>query len=159
MAVELDDLDRGILGLLLRDARTPVSQISDQIGLSRPAVAERMEKLERAGILRGTTAVLDPTALGREVTAFVAARGPTMDAKQWKQFRDLMRNDDEILEVHTVAGDDCFYLKVRTDSLVSLNVLVNKLTHAPFHLATRTTIVLKTHCEKLGGIMLGEIEK
>jgi len=159
MAVELDDLDRGILGLLLRDARTPVSQIADQIGLSRPAVAERIEKLERSGILRGTTAVLDPTALGREVTAFVAARGPILDAKQWKQFRELMANDDEILEVHTVAGEDCFYLKVRTDSLASLNLLVNKLTHAPFNLATRTTIVLKTHVEKLGGIALGVYEK
>lgn len=159
MAVELDDLDRGILGLLLRDARTPVSQVADQIGLSRPAVAERIEKLERSGIIRGTTAVLDPNALGREVTAFVAARGPTFDAKQWKQFRDLIRTDDEILEVHTVAGDDCFYIKLRTDSLISLNVLVNKLTHAPFHLATRTTIVMKTHCEKIGGILLGEFEK
>jgi DNA-binding Lrp family transcriptional regulator len=159
MAVELDDLDRGILGLLLRDARTPASQIADQVGLSRPAVAERMEKLERSGIIRGTTAVVDPKALGREVTAFVAARGPTFDPKQWKQFRELMRNNDEILEVHTVAGDDCFYIKVRTDSLVSLNLLVNKLTHAPFHLVTRTTIVLKTHCEKVGGITLGEVEK
>ena len=159
MAVELDDLDRGILGLLLRDARTPVSQIADQIGLSRPAVAERIEKLERSGILRGTTAVLDPTALGREVTAFVAARGPILDAKQWKQFRELMNDDDEILEVHTVAGEDCFYLKVRTDSLASLNLLVNKLTHAPFNLTTRTTIVLKTHVEKLGGITLGQAQK
>src|SRR5438067_634172 len=156
MAVELDDLDRGILELLLRDARTSASHIADQIGLSRPAVAERMEKLERSGIIRGTTAVVDPKTVGREVTAFVAARGPTFDSKQWKQFRQLMLNDDEILEVHTVAGEDCFYIKVRTDSIASLEVLVNKLTHAPFHLATRTTIVMKTHCEKLGGITLGE---
>src|SRR5256885_5114078 len=152
MAVELDDLDRGILELLLRDARTPASQIADQVGLSRPAVAERMEKLERSGILRGTTAVVDPKLIGREVTAFVAARGPTFDPKQWKQFRHLMRSDDEILEVHTVAGEDCFYIKVRTDSIASLEVLVNKLTHAPFHLATRTTIVMKTPCEKLVGL-------
>src|SRR5438046_7727875 len=124
MAVELDDLDRGILDLLLRDARTPASQIADQIGLSRPAVAERIEKLERAGVIRGTTAVTDPTKLGREITAFVAARGPTFDSKQWTRFRDLMRGDDEILEVHTVAGDDCFLIKVRTDSIASLEILV-----------------------------------
>ena len=159
MAVELDDLDRGILDLLLRDARTPVSQIADQVGLSRPAVAERMEKLERSGIIRGNTVVVDPKVLGREVTAFVAARGPTFDPKQWKQFRQLMLTDDEILEVHTVAGEDCFYLKVRTDSIASLEVLVNKLAHAPFNLATRTTIVEKTHIEKLGGIYLGEAKE
>src|SRR5256714_10320098 len=99
MAVELDDLDRGILALLLRDARTPVSQIADQIGLSRPAVAERMEKLERLGVIRGTTAVVDPAILGREVTALLAARGPTLEAKQWKRFHDLMRSDDVIIEV------------------------------------------------------------
>jgi DNA-binding Lrp family transcriptional regulator len=157
MAVELDDLDRGILDLLLKDARTPASQIADQIGLSRPAVAERMEKLERSGIIRGTTAVVDHSSLGREVTAFVAARGPTFDPKQWKRFRELMKID-EVLEVHTVAGDDCFFIKVRTDSIPSLNTLVSKLTAPPLSLTTRTTIVMKTHCEKVGGIMLGEVE-
>ena len=159
MAVELDDLDRGILAILAREARTPVSQIADQIKLSRPAVAERIEKLERSGLIRGTTAVIDPAALGRVVTAFIAARGQTLDAKQWKRFRDLMDNDDEILEVHTVAGDDCFFIKVRTDSITSLNTLVNKLSAPPLSLSTRTTIVMKTHCEKHGGITLGEEER
>jgi Lrp/AsnC family leucine-responsive transcriptional regulator len=154
MAVELDDLDRGILNALLSDARTPASQIADQIGLSRPAVAERMEKLERAGVIRGTTAVVDPNAVGQKVTAFVAARGPTFDAKQWRRFRELMK-DTEILEVHTVAGDDCFFIKVRTDSIASLNELVLKFTTPPLSLTTRTTIVMHTHCEKVGGITLG----
>ena len=148
MAVELDDLDRGILGLLLRDARTPVSQIADQIGLSRPAVAERIEKLERSGILRGTTAVLDPTALGREVTAFVAARGPILDAKQWKQFRELMNSDDEILEVHTVAGEDCFLVKVRAASTEALGRLLREQIGTIKGVrSTRTTIVLRTEKE------------
>jgi len=158
MAVELDDLDRGILDLLLKDARTPASQIADQIGLSRPAVAERMEKLERLGIIRGTTAVVDHHSIGRGVTAFVAARGPTFDAKQWRRFRELMK-DDEILEVHTVAGDDCFFIKVRTDSIASLNTLVLKFTSPPLSLTTRTTIVMHTHCEKVGGITLAEAEE
>jgi Lrp/AsnC family transcriptional regulator, leucine-responsive regulatory protein len=157
MAVELDDHDRGILALLLKDGRTPASQIADQIGLSRPAVAERMEKLERSGIIRGTTAVVDHISLGREVTAFVAARGPTFNAAQWRRFRELMKID-EVLEVHTVAGDDCFLIKVRTDSITSLNTFVSKLTAPPLSLTTRTTIVMKTHCEKLGGITLGEAE-
>jgi Lrp/AsnC family leucine-responsive transcriptional regulator len=157
MAVELDDLDRRILEVLLADARTPASQIADQIGLSRPAVADRIEKLESSGVIRGTTAVIDHQILGREVTAFVAARGRTLDPKQWKLFRQLMRGD-EILEVHTVAGDDCFFIKVRTDTIQSLNALVNKLTNPPLSLVTKTTIVMKTHCEKLGGITLSEEE-
>lgn len=155
MAVELDDLDHRILGLLLRDARTPAAQIAEQIGLSRPAVADRIEKLERQGVIRGTTAVVEPSAVGNHITAFVSARGPKLPAKQWSAFRDLMQRD-EILEVHTVAGEDCFLLKVRTDSIGSLNQLVSQLTSPAIGFATRTTIVMQTHLEKVGGITLGE---
>lgn len=157
MAVELDDLDRRILGLLLRDGRTPAAQIAEQIGLSRPAVADRIEKLERQGVIRGTTVVVEPAAVGNGITAFVSARGSTLGAKQWKAFRELMQRD-EILEVHTVAGDDCFLLKVRTDSIGSLNQLVAQLTSPTIGLATRTTIVMQTHLEKVGGVVLGEQE-
>ncbi len=155
MAVDLDALDLRILRLLLADGRSPVSQVADQVGLSRPAVAERIEKLERQGVIRGTTVVVEPSAVGRGVTAFVAARGATLSPKAWQVFRSVMRSD-EVLEVHTVAGDDCYLMKVRTDSIGSLNALVSKLTTPPLSLATRTTIVMQTHCEKVGGIMLGE---
>jgi DNA-binding Lrp family transcriptional regulator len=153
MPVALDDLDQKILDLLLRDGRAPASQLADQVGLSRQAVAERIEKLERAGVVRGTTVVLDPESLGRAVTAFIAARGPKLDAKATKHFRGLMERDD-VLEVHTVAGDDCYFIKVRTDSIPSLNVILNELSSAPLSLSTRTTIVMETHCEKVGGIVL-----
>ncbi len=153
MTVALDDLDQKILDLLLRDGRAPASQLADQVGLSRPAVAERIEKLERAGVVRGTTVVLDPNSLGRAVTAFVAARGPKLDTKATKHFRELMERD-EVLEVHTVAGEDCYLIKVRTDSIPSLNGILNELTSPPISLSTRTTIVMETHCEKVGGIVL-----
>ncbi len=155
MAVVLDDLDLQIVDALLRDGRAPAAQIAEDIGLSRPAVADRIEKLERQGVIRGTTAVVEPRALGRNVTAFVAARGPKLNAAAWKKFNQVMALD-EILEVHTVAGDDCFFIKVRTDSITSLNALVSRLTESPLSLSTRTTIVMETHCEKVGGIMLGE---
>jgi len=154
MAVALDDLDQKILDLLLRDGRAPASQLADQVGLSRQAVAERIEKLERAGVVRGTTVVVDPNSVGRAVTAFVAARGPNLDARATKRFRELMDRDD-VLEVHTVAGEDCYLIKVRTDSIPSLNSILNELSSAPLALSTRTTIVMETHCEKVGGIVLG----
>jgi len=157
MAVELDELDLRIVALLLSDARTPAAQIAEQIGLSRPAVADRLDKLERQGVIRGTTAVIDPAALGRSITAFVAARGATLSAGAWKKFREIMKRD-EVLEVHTVAGDDCFLLKVRAGSIGGLNTLVQQLSAAPLSLATRTTIVMETHCEKIGGIDLGATE-
>lgn len=156
MAVELDELDLRIVDSLLRDGRTPAAQIAEQIGLSRPAVADRIEKLERQGVIRGTTAVVEPRKIGKEVTAFIAARGAVLSARAFAHFRDLMMNDNEILEVHTVAGDDCYFIKVRTDSIGSLNALVNKLTSPPLSLSTKTTIVMQTHCEKVGGIVLSE---
>ncbi|HYO76305.1 MAG TPA: Lrp/AsnC family transcriptional regulator, partial [Thermoanaerobaculia bacterium] len=107
MAVELDELDHRIVALLLKDGRTPTAQIAEQIGLSRPAVADRLDKLERQGVVRGTTAVVDPVALGRSLTAFVSARGATLSSAAWKKFRELMKGE-QILEVHTVAGDDCY---------------------------------------------------
>ena len=152
MAVDLDDLDLRIVALLLKDARTPAAQIAEQIGLSRPAVADRLDKLERQGVIRGTTAVVDPTALGRNVTAFIAARGATLPGSSWKKFRELMERD-EVLEAHTVAGDDCYLIKVRAESIGALNTLVQQLT--ALSLSTRTTIVMETHCEKVGGIDLG----
>ncbi len=154
MAVELDELDLRIVYLLLKDARTPAAQIAEQIGLSRPAVADRLDKLERQGVIRGTTAVVDPSAMGLGVTAFIAARGPHLSGTAWKRFRELMQRD-EVLEVHTVAGDDCYLIKVRAASIGGLNTLVQQLTEAPLSLATRTTIVMETHCEKIGGIDLG----
>jgi len=159
MADYLDEFDRGILSLLLRDGRLPASHIAEQIGLSRPAVAERIEKLERIGVIQGTTAVIDPSAFGGCVTAFISARkNGRLDAKAERAFLALADRDD-VLEIHSVAGDDCYLIKVRTDSIGSLNAVVEELNGAPLLLNTRTTIVMATHCEKVGGITLsGRVE-
>ena len=106
MSDPLDPLDRRIVEILLRDGRTPAAQIAEEVGLSRPAVADRIEKLERSGVIRGTTVVLEPEAIGRNVTVFISARGATLSPKGRDAFRALIQSD-EVLEVHTVAGDDC----------------------------------------------------
>lgn len=156
MAVELDDLDLRILSLLREDGRASATQIADQVKLSRPAVADRIDKLERNGVIRGHTVVVEPSALGRTITAFIAARGQSqLDARRRKAF-DAVLDSDEVVEAHTVAGDDCFFIKVRTDSIPHLNEVVTRLTSAPLSLSTKTTIVMQTHCEKVGGITLGE---
>ncbi len=156
MSADLDALDLKILTHLLRDGRAPAQQVADSVGLSRPAVADRIARLERDGVIRGHTVVVEPKAIGRDVTAFIAARVQSqLDARQKKAFDALLKSD-EVVEAHTVAGDDCFFIKVRTDSIQSLNDLVSKLTAPPLSLATRTTIVMKTHCEKVGGITLGD---
>lgn len=154
MADELDDLDRQILALLTSDGRLPAAQIAEKIGLSRPAVADRIEKLERAGVIRGTTVVVDPRALGGAVTAFVAARSTA--GITTRAFRGLMRLAEraDVLEFHSVAGDDCYLFKVRTGSIGALNAFVSVLASPPFSLATRTTIAMQTYFEKVGGVTL-----
>ena len=67
MAADLDALDLKILTHLLRDGRAPAQQVADAVGLSRPAVADRIGRLERDGVIRGITVVVEPTALGRAV--------------------------------------------------------------------------------------------
>jgi Lrp/AsnC family leucine-responsive transcriptional regulator len=155
MAVELDEHDHLILDILLTDGRLPATELADMVGLSRSAVGERVARLERNGVIRGTTIIVDPAALGRTVTAFVSARGPSLSAKGKKAFQALMKSD-EVVEAHTVAGDDCYLIKVRTPSIAALNAFVSKLIVPPLSLSTRTTIVMKTHIEKVGGVTLGE---
>lgn len=157
MSVALDDFDRRIIDHLLLDGRAPASQIAEAIGLSRPSVADRIEKLERLGVIRGHTVAIEPASVGLTVTAFIAARGASLDAKGSKAFKQLMRSD-EVVEAHTVAGDDCYLVKVRTDSIRSLNEFVSRLTAPPLSLATRTTIVMQTHYERVGGIVLSDEE-
>lgn len=155
MNERIDDIDRKILDILAVDGRTPVAQVAERVGLSRPAVADRLERLERDGVLLGTVGVVDPEALGLEVTAFIAAQlSSPFDAKGRRAFAELM-DRAEILEIHTVAGDDCYLMKVRTGSIATLNELVSSLAKPPLSLSTRTTIVMQTHCEKTGGIVRG----
>src|ERR1051326_7651826 len=72
MAVDLDEFDLHIVDILLRDGRLPASQIAEMVGLSRPAVVERIDKLESNGVIRGTTIIVDPATLGRTVAAFAS---------------------------------------------------------------------------------------
>ena len=102
----VDAIDRQILGILARDGRTPIVQVAEQVGLSRPAVSDRIEKLERSGVIRGSSVVVDPAALGMGVTAFISARQSAPFApKAEKAFRALL-DRDEVVEIHTVAGED-----------------------------------------------------
>ena len=155
MAADLDALDLKILTHLLRDGRAPAQQVADAVGLSRPAVADRIARLEREGVIRGHHR-RRRAVRARPRRHRVRRRARPDARRETEESFDALLKSDEIVEAHTVAGDDCFLIKVRTDSITSLNALVSKLTAPPLSLATRTTIVMQTHCEKVGGITLGE---
>ena len=152
MGNRIDGIDARILELLEADGRTPAAHIAKEVGLSRPAVAERISKLEEAGVILGVVAVVDPLARGLDITAFVSAKSSEeLSGSRRESFEEFLERDD-VLEVHKIAGEDCYLFKVRTDSISSLNTLIMDLSSCPISMTTKTTIVMDTFCEKTGRI-------
>ncbi len=150
----MNEVDGKIIDMLTIDARTPHAQIAEEVGLSRPAVTERVKKLENTDIIKGYSAILNPAALGQAITAFISAKHPGIPAEETQEALKRLSDSKEILEIHTIAGEDCFFIKVRTAGMASLNNIVNSLKKSPLNMITKTTIVLETYFEKVGGTML-----
>jgi Lrp/AsnC family transcriptional regulator, leucine-responsive regulatory protein len=139
----LDPIDSKALAALLADARTSWAELGAALGLSAPAAAERVRKLQERGLVRGFSAVLDPEAAGFPVLAFVAVTLARQDAR--RRFVEAVRAHPLIQECHHVAGDDDFLLKVRARSLAELDALLSEELKGRLGIArTRTTIVLGT---------------
>ena len=147
----LDGVDRRILRALAADGRASYQAIADEIGLSRPAVMERVKRLEEAGFVTGYSARLDRAKAGYPVTAFVAVRYASSDyLGEEPQMRAVERNPG-VLECHHVAGEECYILKVAAPDLASLQDVLRELRgSSKTQMSTRTTIVLGTVFEKPG---------
>lgn len=139
----VDDTDRRILALVQRDAKLPQAQVASQVGLSTPAVNERLKKLERSGVIRRYAAVVDPHAVGAPVTAFVEV---FIEHPRFEQaFLQHLQRLDEVQECHHVTGEFSLLLKVRVRDIERLQHLL--LTDLGAHEGvrqTRTTMVLST---------------
>jgi Lrp/AsnC family leucine-responsive transcriptional regulator len=139
----LDATDLRILSILQDDARTSNADIARQIGLAPSATLERLRKLERGGVIRGYTVRIEPRALGQALVAFVFVRsdervGAVRTAR-------ALAGLDGVQEVHHIAGEDCFLVKVRATDTGSLGRLLReKFGSIPMIRSTRTTIVLET---------------
>lgn len=152
----LDHVSRRILQLLAADGRASYQAIADEIGLSRPAVMERVKRLEESGFIRGYHARLDRGQCGFPVTAFVAIRYPVSElAGDEAQIRALAANPN-VLECHHVAGDDCYVLKVAAPSIERLEDVLREIRQPGRPVSTRTTIVLSTLFEKPGIVPVEE---
>ncbi len=149
---ELDAVDRKIVRQLALDGRASYQAIADEVGLSRPAVMERVRRLEEAGYITGYGARVDRLKAGFPVTAFVAVRYTNSDyVGDEPRMRELEQHPG-VLECHHVAGDDCYILKVAAPDLERLQGLLRDLRGTAEHsqMNTRTTIVLSTLFEKPG---------
>ena len=145
MAVEriIDEIDGSILDILQYNARTTQSELAKAVGLAPSAVLERLRKLEARGIIKDYVALIDPHVVDRGMLAFVAVKtsehGPDMPSAI-----ELSRIP-EVLEVHHVAGEDCYLLKVRARDAEHLGqILRQQIGPTPSVTSTRTTIVLET---------------
>src|SRR6516165_4933168 len=138
----MDSADRLIVDLLQRNARTTQSELARAVGLSQPAVAERIRKLEERGVITGYEARVDAAQLGLDVAAFIGVG--IEHPKFFEGFTKKVEDLDEVLECHRVAGEDSYLLKVKTRNTRTLDkLLVEVLRTIPGVTRTHTTIVLR----------------
>ena len=152
----LDPTSRRILQILAADGRASYQAIADAVGLSRPAVMERVKRLEETGYILGYSARLDRAKVGYPVTAFIAVRYAPTAFVGTEPGVEALADNPSVLECHHVAGDDCYILKVAAPSLVELERVIRQLRGSGDSVSTRTTIVLSSVFEKSGIAPSGE---
>jgi Lrp/AsnC family transcriptional regulator, leucine-responsive regulatory protein len=120
---KLDATDRRIIGELTTDGRVPLAELGRRVSLSSPAVAERVRRLERAGVITGYRAELDPRMLGYQLTAIVRIKPAP---GQLTRIPELAAEIPQVGECHRITGEDCFYLKVHLRSIEELSSLLDR---------------------------------
>ncbi len=119
----LDDVDRRLLASLTEDARASAAELARRVGMSAPAVRERIARLEEGGVIRGYRLDVDPAALGLPVAAWVRIRpGPG----QLPKVTELAARLPEVSECHRISGEDCFLLKVHAPSIEAMEDVLDR---------------------------------
>jgi Lrp/AsnC family transcriptional regulator, leucine-responsive regulatory protein len=142
MPISMDETDLTILSLLQPNSFLTNNELAKKIGMAPSAVLERIKKLEQKGIIEGYPTRIKPEALELTLLAFIfikTSEGPG-NASVAKHLAKL----PEVLELHHIAGEDCYLLKVRTKDPQSLIHLMREKFKVPNLLSTKTTIVLET---------------
>jgi Lrp/AsnC family leucine-responsive transcriptional regulator len=144
----IDEMDRRILSLLQQDARLPNAEIARRVGMAPSATLERLRKLEERGVIQGYEVRLDPRKLGLGLTAFIYVRA--QDKAGELDTGERLKQHPNVLEVHHIAGEDCYLVKVRATDTEDLGrMLRSDFSQMPGVSSTRTTIVLGTLKESL----------
>ena len=119
----LDGVNQQILSVLADDPRLSSSELGRRVGMSAPAVRERVTRLEEAGIIRGYRLDIDPAGVGLPVAAWVRIRpGPG----QLPKIAELAARTPQVSECHRISGDDCFLLKVHVASIEALEDVLDR---------------------------------
>jgi Lrp/AsnC family leucine-responsive transcriptional regulator len=139
----IDDIDARILAILQENARTNNAEIARRLDMAASAIHERIRKLEERGVIGGYTARINPRALGLGLLAFVFVR--TEERADQPATASRLLDVPEVQEIHHVAGEDCYLVKVRARDTEALGRLLSeRFSSIPTVRSTRTTIVLNS---------------
>jgi len=119
----LDDTDRKIIGQLISDGRVSFAELGRRVNLSSPAVAERVQRLERAGVITGYRAEIDPRLIGYPLTAIVRVKPAP---GQLPRIPELAAEIPEVAECHRITGEDCFFIRVHLRSIDELGSVLDR---------------------------------
>ncbi len=134
----LDEINVGLLTQLLAEPRISMSALARRAGMSAPAVTERVQRLERAGIITGYQMQVDPAALGLPVTAFARIRPAP---GQLPKVAELAQTLPQVTECHRITGEDCFLVKVHAPTVEQLEEVLDRFL---LYGQTVTSIVVST---------------
>jgi Lrp/AsnC family leucine-responsive transcriptional regulator len=130
---QIDSIDERILAELQENGRLTMKALAERVGLSSPAMIERVRRLEDRGVIAGYRAIVAPDALGRPITALIAAE---VNRADYEQFISRVKNDAAVVECHRTTGDATFLVKVHVADTAALEALVDDLGAAGAHCST-----------------------
>jgi Lrp/AsnC family leucine-responsive transcriptional regulator len=120
----IDDINRSLLSELQHDARLSLAELARRVSLSSPAVAERIQRLEAAGVIRGYHADIDPAAAGYSLSAIIRVRPAPL---QLHKVAELVRGLPEVVECHRITGEDCYLIKAHVRDVTHLEELIDQI--------------------------------
>ena len=123
----LDEIDRKILTILQRDTSLSMQEIADRVGLSTTPCWRRIQKLEKAGVIRQRVALLDPEALNLGVTVFVAIRTNQHRQKWFEQFQEAIDSIPEVVEFYRMSGEIDYLLRVVVPYIAAFDKVYKRL--------------------------------
>ena len=119
----LDETNRRIIEELQAEARLTMAELGRRVSLSAPAVADRVQRLERAGVITGYHAVVDPKAIGFPLAAVVRVRPAS---RQLHKIPEVAREIPEVVECYRITGEDCFFVKLHLRSIDDLEEILDR---------------------------------
>lgn len=137
----MDITDYRIIEILQTDGRVSMKDLGKVVGLTSPAVSERVKRLEEAGVIQGYKAIVNPDKLGRVIKSFINIALPS---DNYQNFIDYARNDNNIVECHHITGEDCLLLKVIVKDMYELEQVIDKIKQVG---RTKTSVILSTIIE------------